>query len=64
MKFMIGLADSNVTLKTHECKQCGKTYASNSGLIHHRDRIHEKKQWKCDVCSKEFATERYLKHHF
>ena len=46
-----------------DCKYCGKSYTSNTGMKYHVDRVHKKIVYKCDLCPAEFTWTSSLKLH-
>lgn len=46
--------------KTFQCKECGKHLSSRTAVNTHMKWHHEEKEFKCHICSKEFATVRKL----
>lgn len=45
--------------KTFQCKECGKHLSNKSAVNSHMKWHHSEKEFKCHVCSKDFATVRF-----
>lgn len=44
--------------KTFQCSECGKHLSSQTAVNNHLKWYHEKREYKCEICSKDFATVR------
>lgn len=42
--------------KTFQCKECGKHLSSQTALSTHIKWHHEEREFKCQICNKDFAT--------
>uniref|UniRef100_A0A336KPR1 CSON013386 protein n=1 Tax=Culicoides sonorensis TaxID=179676 RepID=A0A336KPR1_CULSO len=49
--------------RSHQCAQCGQTYAYISDLIYHEDVTHSDTFLACEICKKKFRTPRNLRRH-
>lgn len=54
---------SNLELKPHDCKLCGKQFSLGKLLDFHSV-VHDHCQLECDYCGKKFKSKSNLKNHF
>lgn len=53
----------NSAIKNHVCIICDRKFTYKSQLIHHLKIHHDKKDYECHFCGKNFALKRYLYKH-
>ena len=56
------IADANGDKKFPCCK-CEKVFEKRSGIIQHINLVHKEKNYKCEKCTKRFASNKNLKYH-